>query len=276
VSAVARNYDPSSPGTSRRAGLRRSVRRVLFAMALAIALVASRSLPADASLAEVRASASGQVLIVVGEGGEVNAVSISRQADGYHVVDVPGVTVNPGGPCASVDASHVVCPANGVQTLQVSLGDGDDQLSISDSAYPAPPSAGAASVFAAGGAGSDLVVGGVGADRFQGGPGNDSIRGGGGNDVLLAGDEGDDTIEGGADFDSLSGGSGLDVVDGGEGNDTVEGNGGADAVRGGAEMTVLTWWSRLKTTPGAGGTASMEVPVTTSLVADAKQRNPTC
>ncbi|NQV23898.1 MAG: hypothetical protein HQ518_05965 [Rhodopirellula sp.] len=62
-------------------------------------------------------------------------------------------------------------------------GDGDDQLSGSDTA----------------------------ADVLRGGAGNDQLAGFGGDDLLF-GDEGDDLLNGGAGHDTLRGGDGLDTV----------------------------------------------------------------
>jgi Ca2+-binding RTX toxin-like protein len=76
--------------------------------------------------------------------------------------------------------------------------------------------------FVDGGGGDDLVAGGPGIDRLYGGGGIDTIYGGSGDDFAYSGDGND----------SIFGGSGIDNLEGNEGNDTIRGEDGDDGLAG--------------------------------------------
>ncbi len=168
--------------------------------------------------------------------GETNNVSISRDVDGYLIED-SGASIAPSAPCTSpvpANAHLARCPADGVGVLFVSLEDGDDHLTIADSATPpAPPPPGQFPVRASGDDGNDTLTGAATADNFSGGAGDDTLNGGAGDDWLIGAD-GDDHVFGGQGNDrSLSGDAGNDEIDGNEGDDYLQGGDGADLLRGG-------------------------------------------
>jgi Ca2+-binding RTX toxin-like protein len=214
----------------------------LSAGLLAVALLLLLPLTARASSVSVHPSNFGLALDYAAATGEVNDVSISRDATGSYVVEDLGAALAPGAGCVGVDANHARCGGTGVQTVQVRLGDGNDELTIADSAYPQP--LGDLPVSADGGAGADTLRGGIGPDSLRGGSGDDPlISGGGGSDSML-GEGGNDTMDGGDGNDNpISGGDGDDTIFGGNGNDvgvngdrdndTVDGGPGDDDVRGG-------------------------------------------
>jgi Ca2+-binding RTX toxin-like protein len=207
------------------------------------------ALPMRASASTVSTVTQGpaQVLIrYTADAGELNALSISRDAGGYLIVD-PGArplaaagdcTVLPPAP-GQVQSDTARCPAEGVFQVIVTLsdpetdGDNDeDRLTIADSSYPSlRPPQGQYQIIAEGGPGRDLLTGGLGLDMFVGGQGRDVLTGGSGEDWLQGG-EGNDEIFGGAESDSLSGGDGDDKVVGGDGDDELRGGKGEDGLRG--------------------------------------------
>jgi hypothetical protein len=84
------------------------------------------------------------------------------------------------------------CPAAGVQSVRLDLGEREDTATVSVD-IPA------------------TLLGGPGADRLQGGPAADQV----------SGDDGDDTLAGGGGGDVLVGGLGVDEVSGEAGDDDV-------------------------------------------------------
>jgi len=151
-------------------------------------------------------SLSGSTISYLASAGETNDVVVSLASGTYTISDTSGVTA--AGGCAPVDSHHATCPAAGISSLSVSLGDGDDRL-VTGAATPATID---------GGTGDDWLKGGTGDDTINGGDGADMLDGQGGNDVL-DGDAGDDTLQHDLGADDLNGGDGVDtaVFDGGQG-----------------------------------------------------------
>jgi len=132
--------------------------------------------------------------------------------------------------------------ADSVDIDVVSGGDGDDDITLGDTAGYAAGGAGddtltAGEGFAAllGGDGEDVIAGqeaGVGL-WADGGLGNDTILGSGGDDVLFGGAhaladaaaQDADAIDGGAGDDRIAGGFGADTLSGGDGDDIINHNG---------------------------------------------------
>jgi Ca2+-binding RTX toxin-like protein len=119
------------------------------------------------------ASLSGGVLYVHGTNGD-DVVNVSRDAQGQFVVD--GSTF-----------------AGQVKSIQVRVGNGNDQITIDSSVSVRT--------------------------YLYGGLGNDTISGGSGQDIINAGD-GTDHMSGNDGNDCLNGGTGGDYYDGGAGYDT--------------------------------------------------------
>ena len=92
----------------------------------------------------------------------------------------------------------------------------------------------------------DWIEGGTGADVIKGGKGDDTLLGGShdlsaddGNDTIYGGD-GNDKIYGGLGDDKLYGDKGNDTINGGAGNDTIYGGKGADTINAGdGENTIV-------------------------------------
>jgi Ca2+-binding RTX toxin-like protein len=136
------------------------------------------------------ASVAGGVLSYAAGPGEANQLSLSYQG-GNVIVDDNGVTTMTAGTgCAPDGPGRVACPAAGIGSLVVDLGDGNDSV-----------------------VNFVLLPG-----TFRGNDGNDNLNGGVAND----------TLDGGLGTDDLDGGFGNDVLDGGGGADTLDGNLGSD------------------------------------------------
>lgn len=119
-----------------------------------------------------------------------------------------------------------------VESIAVSLGDGDDSIRVDFIDVPAIINGGAGDDFLEGSRGGDLFDGGSGNDTLEGFSGNDTLIGGLGDDWILGG-TGDDLLLGGLGSDTLFGQSGSDVIQGGGGNDGLSGGSGGDLLVGG-------------------------------------------
>jgi Ca2+-binding RTX toxin-like protein len=172
----------------------------------------------------------GTTITYSAEGGEANKLTISF-SDGHYLFEeavdangdgvfVSGTGTDPTTRCTGVvgDPHGAQCPADGVDRLQISLDDGNDELTIADSASPVAPAPGTPRIVADGGLGDDVLIGGAGPESLTGGPGNDRLEGRGGDDRLDF--EGLDPTEDPA--------AGVDILNGGEGDDQL--NGGAPRV----------------------------------------------
>jgi len=110
-------------------------------------------------------------------------------------------------------------PANGLATIVVNGGDGNDRVTAPIGFLPPSPPATPEILKAVlnGEGGSDLLTGSRAADDLRGGPGDDRLTGFVGNDDMEGG-TGDDTLV-------WSNGDNNDVIDGDDGRDLVEVNG---------------------------------------------------
>jgi Ca2+-binding RTX toxin-like protein len=195
----------------------RSLVLVIFCAALlwpASALAASGALVNGVMSYTADPNETNQVVFQVSDFGEPT----------FEVVDRPGVVIQAASPCFTSQPNVMECPQDGngsgqITLLSVSLGDGNDTISIQANL---PTTIGA-------GGGNDTMSGGPAADFLRGGQGADAIDGGSGNDQLTGDDPG---VAGGGD-DSLNGGAGNDSADGQDGNDTVRGGDGDDTLSGG-------------------------------------------
>jgi RTX calcium-binding nonapeptide repeat (4 copies) len=205
-------------------------------------LMAAVPTPAVASTVSTNSPVPGQVWIsYTAAPGERNDVSISRDNEGYLIVDPGARPLAASGDCRVLPlapgetvSSSARCSATGVYQVVISLDDGEeDRLRIADSAYPPElPPLGAFPIEAHGGPGRDVLEGGSGPDMLVGDSGGDVIAGGAGQDSL-EGDQGEDDISGGADGDVLSAGEDKDEIRGDEGDDQLLGGEGNDRLRGG-------------------------------------------
>jgi Ca2+-binding RTX toxin-like protein len=149
-----------------------------------------------ASTVEVNGDDDGiRYIAAPGEQNDVTFLAV-EDTSAYLVTD-PGAAIHAGKSCVPLDEHKVACIArSGAMYLRAQLGDGDDVLRSTSSAY----------VRADGGPGNDRLFGGTDRDKLAGGGGGDELHGGEGNDVLADGD--------GAtpDADMLDGGTGGDQV----------------------------------------------------------------
>ena len=167
--------------------------RVVASLAVACGLLLAAALPAQAAVV----SSDGATLRVSAAPGEVNTVTVTRDtpfgADPTLTVRDEGTAPVAAAPCTpTLDPSAVACPAGAVARADISLGDGDDAVTML----------------------APLRM------RAAGGPGTDVITGGAQNDTLT-GDAGDDELAGGAGGDVIDGGTGDDDADGGAGDDRI-------------------------------------------------------
>ena len=132
------------------------------------------------------------------------------------------VTITPRGG----DAEHQDFPAEGVHSIAVRAGAGDDvvDLAIATFAIDAAPGVGPPMI-------PSRIDGGLGDDELHGTPVRDTINGNFGNDRIY-GEGGDDLILGGFGDDLVHGGAGTDLVLGGPGNDRIAGDAGNDLLFG--------------------------------------------
>ena len=177
--------------------------------------------------------------------GEDNRVTLVRDGADVVLTD-PGSAVLFGLPgCRSVDSNTLRC--DGVGSVSLVLGDGDDTLAVD----------GELRVAADGGTGADRLAGGPAGDQLRGGAGDDVLVGGAGSDELDGGDGADNadysarvgglvvTLDGvrndgepGEDdivvgIEIVLGGAGRDVIDGDEGPNVISGGPGDDSLNGG-------------------------------------------
>ena len=161
-----------------------SLRAALFAVGLLLAVPGS-AFGATGSVSD------GVLTYTGGVAGE--DVVVNQTAAHYELEEkTPTTTLTAGAGC-DLNKGKVRCPKDGVTSVDVDLGAGDDKL-LNRTLLP---------VVVDGGDGSDRIDGGVANDVLEGGPGADVLNGSFGNDQIEADD-------GAADSGTC--GSGADVV----------------------------------------------------------------
>ena len=211
----------------------RDIAAVVATAGLTAALTVVVAAPAAAST--VSATSPGVLQYVAGD-GEENDVTIVRSGASLVISDAPGIVIAPSGTC-TFGGGVATCPAAGVTSVMVDLGDLDDRLVVDPSVTLA--------AFVVGGIGDDEIttssgndavfgdtfdLGGDGADVIRTGPGNDHLQAWQGDNELFGG-AGNDRLIGGTDRDQLEGGTGDDLLDPNRGTaDTVVGGAGRDKV----------------------------------------------
>ena len=182
---------------------KRTGARALAGLLAAAAGVTLLAVPAVALAAEASVNKSSGLLLYASGDGEINSVVVRREtrAGGpFFVIAESGtaagapIVVAPTPPECRLDSApgQVACSADGVTTIRLNLGDGDDSALL------------------------DAAT----SSRLEGGVGNDALTGGSGFDVML-GESGDDNLQGGPGADRLDGGEGADTLDGGPGADRI-------------------------------------------------------
>jgi Ca2+-binding RTX toxin-like protein len=130
------------------------------------------------------------------------------------------------------------CPAAGVRTVRLDLGEREDTATVAVSI-------------------ATTLLGGAGADKLTGGPAFDQLDGGDGDDVL-AGAAGNDVLLGGLGVDELAGDGGDDDLRARDGiQDLVRCGAGSDKVDADCETVVRTLTAA---PPGAGGARDRVAP----------------
>ncbi|HEX3358812.1 MAG TPA: CAP domain-containing protein [Tepidisphaeraceae bacterium] len=163
--------------------------------------VGSQNVERDFRMGQVSfTSIANQVATIVGTPGN-DTIDLSIDGNGNLIATRNGV-------------KQTVGVAAAMKAINVSLGDGNDTLTVGH---------GVIGVFAEGGLGNDSLTG---------GDGNDTLTGGGGKDLLVGG-AGDDRLSGLTSPDRLLGGDGNDFLYGGDGNDYMDGGAGVDHLYGG-------------------------------------------
>jgi Ca2+-binding RTX toxin-like protein len=195
---------------------------------------------------------TGSTLIISATAGE--AISITTDSVTNVQVKIDG----------TIDDSLPVVPASTVERIEITGGDGDNVINLTNInaalfSFVDPVSGGTMPITVdgghghdtisgstdlddtlVGGDGDDVINGGIGANHLDGGDGNDLLTGGEGNDLLIGEDgqdtllagNGDDTLDGGNGYDSLLGHAGSDSIDGGHGRDTILGGDDSDTING--------------------------------------------
>lgn len=200
--------------------------------------------------------------VITNIGGTVNVTGTPQP-------DTASIRINgQGNVVVIIDAVKASFPFNSVSVIDVSLGAGNDSISIA---------AGVPAVFVNGGGGNDTIVAAnAAADTLGGGAGNDSIIGGAsgemllgnaGNDTLVAG-PGNETLTGGAGNDSITGGPGNDLLNGGADNDTLIAGTGFNTLNGGAGDDSLIGGAGHALLLGGTGDTIMQGPNDTVMAVD--------
>jgi hypothetical protein len=239
-------------------------RTLLLPLVAALALAAAAPQVALAGQARV----VGSTLVYTATHGQVNdVVAVCDRPKGVcWVMDGPRRSIRSyldavqGPGCTRTQSedgfTRAECPAAGIKSIELDLGDGNDLIDDSAIAFFGAP----VPVSIEGGSGNDEINGShPAANTIEAGPGNDrviassvsgshahpgsgdAIDGGSGNDTIVVsgvahrvvGGAGDDTIKGGPVRASLLGGPGDDRIIGGFAKDRVEGGAGDDRLLGG-------------------------------------------
>jgi len=153
---------------------------------LGLALLILPVLSGPASAATV--SVENGTLRVIAQPGEWNTITVVPQAV---LGGAPGLSVSDGGAPPTAGAGclpeltpgSVTCGSEGVATVEVDAGDGDDSV-LALTPLPARLD---------GGEGNDQITAGEGADMIDGGTGSDYGDGGAGDDTILMRDRGVDS-----------------------------------------------------------------------------------
>ena len=243
---------------------------------VALALFAPQASAATIEIDEIFCGcdpSSGDVdtktLIVTAAPGELNRISVQEESDDIVVEDL-GAPLT--GSCEEASPGRRIC-RDRFTDIVVRLGDGDDELNLSDLGGSVDGGPGDDDIVVAGP--PSQLLGGLGADlldaRLAPGSGisyRDHTAGvtvrlngladdgsvGEGDNVLgslgsVEGGSGDDTLESGADAASLAGGAGNDTLVGSpegesllgqDGDDDIAAGGGNDSVDGGQGADVLS------------------------------------
>lgn len=174
--------------------------RGLIALVVALSMAALTSLALATTAHAATFGVSGTTLVYQAAPGEVNEPQVGLLAGGAYVSELGGtLTAGPG--CAPLaEGGGISCPTDGISTVIVRLGDGNDEV-FKPGRPPVPPSYGY---------------------RVEGGPGNDEIEGTTRNDLLI----------GGSGRDSLGGSGGTDKLKGGAGDDRLYGQGSLEGQAG--------------------------------------------
>ena len=141
----------------------------------------------------------GDVLIVEGEGGGNDLISIGTR-DG-------GATIR-----VHVNGGRAYFDGAGVHRIEAYGYRGRDRIEIAEALTQA--------ARVEGGKGNDTMISGGGDDSLYGNEGVDRVSGGSGDDRIL-GSPGNDSLLGEAGSDTIYGGSGNDHINGGDGNDDL-------------------------------------------------------
>jgi hypothetical protein len=226
-------------------------------LAPVVSAVLASCLLAPTTAAATTVSRDDGRLIVFGDSGESNRVTVSQETLGANTflrVREAGavMTLAEGSGCEIVGSGDARCSLP--DYLIVYTADGDDSVT----------SQAQIDSYLAGGTGNDTLEGGPGQDTVDGYDGSDTLAGGGGDDSLKGGtgtdtasyassplavdvdldgkaDDGShleqdrvysdvENLVGGGGDDTLTGSSGANFLQGGPGRDTVRGEGGNDTL----------------------------------------------
>jgi hypothetical protein len=152
--------------------------------AVVLAVVVSLAAPAVAS-AGLFTGAGGTIVYREVDNFPVDQIAGYETATSIRFTRFGSSPMGAAGTCVLVDDDTVDCPKNGVTSVVLALGDGNDVAAIS-------PTVNVPVIFN-GGTGNDGLFGGGGLDIFDGGPGNDNI---------VARDNKPEQVDCGADMDT--------------------------------------------------------------------------
>jgi Ca2+-binding RTX toxin-like protein len=218
-------------------------------VSMGVAAAFALALPGAASAA-ITAGTTAGTLVITGDSGP-NMVNVDWDEYVSEVVVsdpvAPFEPLTPGAGCvATVNAAHsntpeLHCSPAGLHAVTVSVGDGDDDVSVAVSRsdelltgelFPFR-------VLVVGGQGDDHLqtagwhgraFGEEGDDVLYGRLGPTYLSGGPGSDDLIDAEGGNDRLDGGSQGDVLEGFAGRDVLIGGDGRDVMRAGEGRDRI----------------------------------------------
>ena len=238
----------------KRTQMRRFARRTILGGACAVSALLAVPALAAAAATDVSISSSLKTLTVRAATNTTNAVVVSADVPGGKVLirDTAGVATNDA-PCSTPVPGTIACPLAALTKIEVSLGNQNDQVTISPTVparIPTSLDGSSGNDTFTGGPGADTMSGSSGNDSESGGPGPDTFRGGSGFDIASYQDHSGgvtasigvpskqdsgaedgppgaaDTING--DIEAIIGGPGPDLLIGDRHNNSLLGMAGAD------------------------------------------------
>ncbi|HUB25755.1 MAG TPA: calcium-binding protein, partial [Tepidisphaeraceae bacterium] len=169
----------------------------------------------------------------------ISSGTVVGNASGNNANQTGSVMMSGDNVIITIDGNADVIPLSSTNTVDLTMGGGNDSVMLGSGVPPVSVSGGAGNDTIVGATGGDTIVGGQGADSISATSGNNILSGGAGPDTVVGG-TGNDSLIGGMGADYLISGTGANTVGGGPGDDTIATTGGSDQVlNGGAGNNIF-------------------------------------